>query len=68
VLLIRLICPLTLCLGLFLLALTWPEASLVSTAGQLAFISYRDGQAQLYLMNADGSGLTVLTNHPDFDS
>jgi len=37
------------------------EAPLVSSAGQLAFISDRDGHNELYLMNADGSQVTRLT-------
>jgi len=28
----------------------------------LAFVSYRDGNAEIYVMNADGSGQTNLTN------
>jgi Tol biopolymer transport system component len=36
-------------------------------SGQLAFSSYRDGNDEIYLVNADGSGLTNLTNHPAED-
>jgi len=36
--------------------------STMRTAGRIAFISERDGYPVLYVMNADGSGLTVLVN------
>ena len=32
--------------------------------GKIAFTSDRDGNAEIYLMNADGSGQTRLTNGP----
>ena len=35
---------------------------------QLAFTSNRDGQPELYVINADGSGLRRLTNHPGIDT
>ena len=35
---------------------------------QLAFTSNRDGQPDLYVINADGSGLRRLTNHPGIDT
>ena len=34
---------------------------------KIAFQSYRDGQAEIYVMNADGSGVTRLTNDPEYD-
>lgn len=35
---------------------------------QIAFVSvYRDGNAEIYVVNADGSGLRNLTNHPAAD-
>ncbi len=34
---------------------------------KIAFESYRDGQAEIYVMNADGSNPTRLTVSPDFD-
>jgi formylglycine-generating enzyme required for sulfatase activity/Tol biopolymer transport system component len=40
---------------------TSPAQPLVSTAGQLAFVSDRDSPRQLYLMDADGSHPTRLT-------
>jgi hypothetical protein len=41
------------------------DSSLISTEGQLAFISDRDGQLGLYLMNADGSEVTRLIADAD---
>ena len=33
----------------------------------IAFTSYRDGNAEIYVMNADGSDQTNLTNNPGGD-
>jgi Tol biopolymer transport system component/polyisoprenoid-binding protein YceI len=35
---------------------------------RIAFISQRDGNDEIYVMNADGSGQTRLSNDPAFDS
>lgn len=35
--------------------------------GKIAFYSYRTGNDEIYLMNADGSDLQQLTNNPGFD-
>jgi Tol biopolymer transport system component len=35
--------------------------------GKIAFTSYRDGDGEIYVMNADGSGQTNLTNDLAFD-
>lgn len=35
--------------------------------GKLVFVSHRDGNAEIYLTNADGSGLVNLTNDPAYD-
>ena len=35
---------------------------------QLAFTSNRDGQPDIYIMNAEGGGVTRLTNHPSIDT
>jgi Tol biopolymer transport system component len=45
------------------LARAWP--TLVSN-GKIAFASDRDGNSEIYLMNADGTGQTRLTNGPDW--
>jgi TolB protein len=34
---------------------------------KLAFTSYRDGNAEIYVMNKDGSGLRRMTNNPMID-
>jgi WD40-like Beta Propeller Repeat len=34
----------------------------------IAFMSERDGNAEIYVMNADGTGQTRLTNDPGFDA
>ena len=47
-----------------------PAATTVTVApatGKIAFTSARDGDSEIYVMNADGSGHTNLTNHPAFD-
>src|SRR5438067_381974 len=36
-------------------------------AGQIAFTSDRDGNVDIYLVHADGSGVTRLTNNPARD-
>jgi Tol biopolymer transport system component len=35
---------------------------------RFAFVSDRDGDLEIYLMNVDGSGLTRLTNSPGYDA
>lgn len=35
--------------------------------GKIVFETDRDGNAEIYVMNPDGSGLTNLTNHPGND-
>ncbi len=41
--------------------------SATAPLGQIAFESYRDGNAEVYLMEADGSGLVNLTSNPAYD-
>ncbi|HEY0378486.1 MAG TPA: hypothetical protein VGC87_16345 [Pyrinomonadaceae bacterium] len=43
------------------------RASTSGPGGQLAFVSYRDGDAEIYLTDADGSGVVNLTNNPAYD-
>jgi TolB protein len=48
-----------------------PTATLESVAvgeGKIAFVSNRDDNGEIYVVDADGSGLTRLTNHPAWDS
>src|SRR4051812_41397812 len=35
--------------------------------GRIAFVSTRDGNSEIYVMNADGSGVTRLTDNPAVD-
>jgi Tol biopolymer transport system component len=44
------------------------ELGAVPTNGKIAFTSNRDGNDEIYVMNADGTGQTNLTNHPGYDS
>jgi Tol biopolymer transport system component len=50
---------------------TTPTPTYLPTAalpeGRIAFTSDRDGGKDIYVMNADGSGQTNLTSHPDDD-
>jgi hypothetical protein len=39
-------------------------AANASAAGKILFTSDRDGNNDIYVMNADGSGVTQLTNGP----
>jgi Tol biopolymer transport system component len=39
----------------------------VTASGEIAFVSTRDGNAEIYVINADGSGLQNLTNDPGMD-
>jgi Tol biopolymer transport system component len=34
-----------------------------SEDGKIAFMSYRDGDFEIFVMNADGTGVTQLTDH-----
>jgi Tol biopolymer transport system component len=43
------------------------EAAFPGQNGKIVFRSSRDGDAEIYSMNADGSGLTRLTNDPGPD-
>ena len=36
-------------------------------SGRILFVSFRDGEREIYVMNADGSGQTNVTNDPDVD-
>lgn len=53
---------------LWLLCSVAASSSQVNELGQIAFVSNRDGNREIYVMNSDGSGLTNLTNHPAADS
>ena len=40
-----------------------PDRDLDSVSGRIAFVSGRDGDTEIYVMNADGSGLMQLTDN-----
>ncbi len=40
---------------------------LTAADGRIVFTSHRDGNPEIYVMNADGSGATRLTDHPALD-
>ena len=42
-------------------------AGVVARRQKLAFMSNRDGNPEIYVVNRDGSGLRRLTNHPEND-
>ena len=43
------------------------QAILLSDQGRIAFVSERAGNGEIYVMNADGSDQTNLTNDPEDD-
>lgn len=48
-------------------ALSQSIAASSTTGGRIAFVSSRDGNAEIYVMNADGSGVTRLTYNSVWD-
>ena len=44
-----------------------PEATVEIMVGHIVFYSDRDGNWEIFVMNADGSGLTNITNNPAWD-
>jgi dipeptidyl aminopeptidase/acylaminoacyl peptidase len=44
------------------------HAAVLKANGKIAFTSDRDGNDEIYVMNADGSSQTNLTNHPARDT
>lgn len=56
--------------GVCLIATAMPPASFAAVPavnGKIVFDSDRDGNAEIYAMNADGSGATRITNHAGAD-
>ena len=43
----------------------WPPPP--CTTCKIVFVSARDGNGEIYACNIDGSNITRLTNHPDYD-
>ena len=58
------------CFGLLLVGLLASAAlaAFPGANGKIAFVSSRDGNSEIYVMNADGSGQTKLTNNTASDS
>ena len=44
-----------------------PTATPSGSGGRIAFLSYRDNNNDIYVMNADGTGQTRLTDNPAND-
>ena len=44
-----------------------PLMAVVDAQARIAFSSERDGNSEIYVMDADGGNLQRLTNHPDSD-
>lgn len=45
-----------------------PCSASPSLPGTIAFVSERDGNSEIYLINMDGTGLTRMTDHPAHDA
>ncbi len=41
------------------------RATFPGSPGKIAFVSVRDANQEIYVMNADGSGQTRLSSHPE---
>ncbi|MDE0426583.1 MAG: hypothetical protein OXN25_17160 [Candidatus Poribacteria bacterium] len=50
-------------LGLFVLAPIIPVSAQMPATEKIVFVSNRDGNSEIYIMNPDGSGQTNLTHH-----
>ena len=68
---LQLLVPFATLLLLLLTSVTSPpagQAAFPGAKGKIAFATVRDGNAEIYVMNPDGSGQTNLTNNPAEDS
>ena len=45
----------------------WLRNALASNTGRIVFTSVRDGNLEIYVMDADGGNQENLTNHPAYD-
>ena len=61
------VAALLLAASLSLSPITPAEAAFPGTNGKIAFVSFRDGNYEIYTMNANGTGQTRLTNNAAFD-
>ena len=60
----KFICFFLVCgLSLFVLALVIPVSAQVPGTEKIVFVSNRDGNSEIYIMNSDGSGQKNLTRH-----
>ena len=50
-------------LGLFVLGSITPVSAQMPATEKIVFVSNRDGNSEIYIMNPDGSGQTNLTHH-----
>jgi uncharacterized repeat protein (TIGR01451 family) len=55
-------------LGMLVAGTSPAPAAVPGANGTIAFASQREGNYEVYVMNADGSGQTNLTNSPGFDA
>ena len=46
----------------------WLKNALAFNTGQIVFTSRRDGNNEIYVMDADGGNQEKLTNHPAYDA
>ncbi len=46
----------------------WLKNAFASNAGRVVFTSLRDGNTEIYVMDADGGNQENLTNHPAYDA
>ena len=54
-------------IGLFVFAPIIPVSAQVPATDKIVFVSNRDGNSEIYIMNSDGSGQTNLTQHREND-
>ncbi len=54
-------------IGAFALGMLPLSGNAAVGSNQIAFVSYRDGDAEIYVMNADGSGIKQLTENDSRD-
>lgn len=64
---ILIITTLSLVASMLILRMGPAHAAFPGVNGTIAFESHRDGNVEIYVMNADGSGQTNLTNNPATD-
>lgn len=66
-LLVRIVIVLTIWLSVGMELTQTARAAFPGINGNITFQTFRDGNAEIYAMSADGSGQTNLTNHPAND-